>query len=169
MVALSADLEQIQWVITAFAIAEALMMPTVGWLGNVFGYRTLYLSALSTYMLFALLGALSWSIEALITFRISQGLAEGPLQPVSVVLFYRTFPPHQRGLAMGLYIFTWALCGALAYSGGSYLIEQLSWRLIFLVTLPLGLLSLLLVFLRMSSECIFSPLNVAALRTLPEA
>jgi MFS transporter, DHA2 family, multidrug resistance protein len=94
MVSFSVDVEQAQWVISAFAIAEAVMMPTVGWLGSVIGYRQLYVSALSAYMLFALLAALSWSIEALIVFRILQCLAEGPLQPVSVALFYRSFPPQ---------------------------------------------------------------------------
>jgi DHA2 family multidrug resistance protein len=144
MVSFSADVEQVQWVISAFAIAEAVMMPTVGWLGSVLGYRRLYMSALSAYMLFALLSALAWNIESLIAFRILQGLAEGPLQPVSVALFYRSFPPPQRGLAVGLYILAWALCAILAYSSGGYLIEHLSWRLVFLVTLPLGLPSLML-------------------------
>ena len=139
-----ADVEQVQWVISAFAIAEAAMMPTIGWLGSVTGYRRLYMWSLSAYMLFALLAALSWNIESLIVFRILQGLAEGPLQPIFVALFYRSFPPRQRGLSVGLYIFAWALCGILAYSGGGYLIEYLSWRLVFLVTLPLGLPSLLL-------------------------
>lgn len=144
MVSFSADVEQVQWAISAFAIAEAVMMPTVGWLASVIGYRRLYMSALSAYMLFALLSALAWSIESLIAFRIVQGLAEGPLQPVSVALFYRSFPPQQRGLAVGLYILAWSLCAILAYSSGGYLIEYLSWRLVFLVTLPLGIPSLAL-------------------------
>jgi DHA2 family multidrug resistance protein len=144
MVSFSAEVEQAQWVISVFAIAEAMMMPTVGWLGSVIGSRRLYMSALSAYMLFTLLAALSWSIESLIAFRILQGLAEGPLQPLCVALFYRSFPPQQRGLAVGIYILAWALCGILAYSGGGYLIEHLSWRLVFLVTLPLGIPSLVL-------------------------
>jgi DHA2 family multidrug resistance protein len=139
-----ADVEQAQWVISAFAIAEAVMMPTLGWLATAVGYRRLYMATLSAYMLFAFLAATAWSIDSLIAFRILQGLAEGPFQPIAVALFYRSFPPQQRGLAVGLYISAWALCGVLAYSGGGYLIEHLSWRLIFLATLPVGLPSLLL-------------------------
>jgi DHA2 family multidrug resistance protein len=139
-----ADVEQAQWVLSAFSIAEAAMMPTVGWLGRVVGDRRLYMTALAAYMLFALLAAGAWNIEALIVFRILQGLAEGPLQPLSVALFYRAFPPAQRGLAVGLYILSWALCALLAYSGGGYLIQHRSWRLTFLMTLPLGLPSLVL-------------------------
>jgi MFS family permease len=55
------------------------MMPTVGWLSSVLGYRRLYISVLLDYTLFAFLGAMAWSIEALIAFRILQGLAEGPV------------------------------------------------------------------------------------------
>jgi DHA2 family multidrug resistance protein len=136
--------EQAQWVISAFAIAEAAMMPTLGWLSSVLGYRRLYIWALSAYMLFALLAALAWNIESLIACRVLQGLAEGPLQPLCVALFYRSFPPQQRGMAVGLYILAWALCGILAFSGGGYLIEHLSWRLVFLATLPVGIPSLIL-------------------------
>jgi DHA2 family multidrug resistance protein len=139
-----ADVGQVQWVISAFAIAEAVMMPTVGWLGGAIGYRRLYMGALSAYMVFAFLAAVAWNIESLIVFRILQGLAEGPLQPISVALFYRSFPPQQRGLSVGLYILAWALCGILAFSGGGLLIEHLSWRWVFLAPLPLGIPSLLL-------------------------
>jgi len=154
MAEFGADVQQVQWVISAFAIAEAVMMPTVGWLGSVIGYRRLYMAALSVYMFFAFLAAVTWNIESLIVFRILQGLAEGPIQPISVALFYRSFPPQQRGLAVGLYILAWALCGVLAFSGGGLLIEHLSWRLVFLVPLPLGIPSLLLAmkFLPLAGE-----------------
>jgi MFS family permease len=102
MVNFSADLEQVQWLISALAIAEAMILPTVGWLGSVIGYGGLSMSALSAYMLFVVLAALAWSIESFIAFRILQGLAEGLLQLVSVALFYRSFPRQQRGLAVGL-------------------------------------------------------------------
>lgn len=69
MVSFSADVEQVQWVISAFDMAAAVMMPTIGWLGSVISYPRLYRAALSAYMLFALLAAPSWSIESLVAFR----------------------------------------------------------------------------------------------------
>ena len=97
------SLGQAQWVITAYMIASAVTIPTVGWLGNVLGNRNLLLVSLMVFVGGSALCGLAWSGPTLITFRILQGLGAGPIQPMAMTFSIQTFPPHQRGLAMGLY------------------------------------------------------------------
>jgi DHA2 family multidrug resistance protein len=97
------NLDQVQWVITAYMIASAVLIPTVGWLGNRVGNRNLFLLSLVVFIGTSVLCGLAWSGGTLIFFRILQGAGGGPLIPMSMVLLNDAFPPRERGLAMGLF------------------------------------------------------------------
>jgi EmrB/QacA subfamily drug resistance transporter len=142
MVSMRANLDQIHWVLTAYAIGQTVMMPTVGWLGNRIGNRKLFALCLLLTTVGSTFSGLSWSTGSLIFFRILQGAGAGPLSPLSMAIMFDSFPADKRGLALGLNTAYWAIGALIALPLGGYLIEAVSWRTIFFVGLPLGVLSL---------------------------
>src|SRR4029453_15615382 len=87
------NLEQAQWIVTAYVIAGAVLVQEVGWLGNWLGNHTLYLLGLSVFVANSALCAFSWSGPSLITFRVLQGLGGGPLPPMTMFFFSNGVPP----------------------------------------------------------------------------
>jgi len=142
MTSLQADVETIQWVVTAFMVTRTVSMPAVGWVAAVVGPRTFYLSALLVYILGSLLCGLAWSLHSLVFFRVIQAIGGGPLFPLAMAMLYEAFPVHQHGLAMGVFMAGMSMGPALGPSIGGYLIEHLSWRMIFYMNLPLGIVAL---------------------------
>jgi EmrB/QacA subfamily drug resistance transporter len=142
MVSMRANLDQIQWVLSAYAIAQTVMMPMVGWLGNRIGTRNLFALCLLLTTVGSMFSGLSWSTGSLIFFRVLQGAGAGPLSPLSMAIMFDSFPADKRGLALGLNTAYWAIGALIALPLGGYLIEAVSWRGIFFVGLPLGVLSL---------------------------
>jgi EmrB/QacA subfamily drug resistance transporter len=144
MVSMSANLDDIQWVLTAYAIAQTVMMPTVGWLGSRLGNRRLFVLCLLLTTIGSTCSGLAWSTGSLIFFRILQGAGAGPLSPLSMVIMFDAFPADKRGLALGFNTANWAIGALIALPLGGYLIEAVSWRTIFLAGLPLGVVSLVM-------------------------
>jgi EmrB/QacA subfamily drug resistance transporter len=142
MVALNANLDTIQWVLTAFTIAQTVMMPMVGWLSNRFGMRLFFSLCVLLTIVGSLGSGLAWNSGTLIACRILQGLGAGPIAPLSSVILFDAFPPGKRGVALGLSSSTWAIGALLALPLGGYLIEHLTWRAIFFCGMPCGLVGL---------------------------
>ena len=124
------DLDQAQWIVTAYVIAGAMLVPAVGWLGNWLGNRTFYVLALSLFVTNSALCALSWSGSSLITFRILQGLGGGPIPPMTMMFLSNVFPPEQRRMAMGLFGMGQTSGPIVGTVIGGYLTEYLSWRMV---------------------------------------
>lgn len=141
MVSLGASLQKIQWVQTAFMITQAIMMPTVGWLGARFGNRNLYLASITTFIIGSALCGIAWSVDSLIFFRVLQAAGAGTLMPVTMTILYEIFPPEKRGFAMGLFNFSFALGPAIGPPLSGYLIQEISWRAIFYINIPVGIMS----------------------------
>ncbi|MGE3536899.1 MAG: DHA2 family efflux MFS transporter permease subunit [Candidatus Tectimicrobiota bacterium] len=142
MSSLSTDLNRIQWVQTAYQIAQTLLMPAAGWLGARLGTKRLFLLSTLTFIGGSALSGLAWDVSSLIVFRTIQGLGAGPITPLGMSILYSAFPPDKRGLAMGLYNFSFSFGPAIAPALGGHLIEVLSWRAIFYINVPVGLLSI---------------------------
>jgi EmrB/QacA subfamily drug resistance transporter len=126
---------------TAFMMTRTVVMPTVGWVAAVAGPRTFYLIGLIVYIVGSVLCGLSWSIQSLIVFRVIQAIGAGPLFPLSMAMLYETFPAHQRGLAMGVFMAGISIAPAMGPSIGGYLVEHLNWRMIFYLNLPMGVIA----------------------------
>ena len=141
------SLSQAQWIITAYMIAGAVLIPTVGWLGNRLGNRNVFLLGLSVFIGGSMLCGIAWSGSTLIVFRVLQGIGSGPITPMAMVLLNEAFPQKQRGLAMGLYGMAAAFGPAVGPVFGGYITEYLSWRMVFYVNLLPGLICILLVVL----------------------
>jgi EmrB/QacA subfamily drug resistance transporter len=141
MSSLSTDLDRIQWVQTGYQIIQAVMIPAVGWLGARLGTKRLFILSTLAFITGSALCGLAWDVHSLILFRILQGIGGGPITPLGMSILYSTFPPDKRGLAMGLYNFSFSFGPAIAPALGGHLIEVLSWRAIFYINVPVGLLS----------------------------
>ncbi len=124
------------WVITSYAVAEAICVPLSGWLAARFGAVRVFLTALLGFALFSLLCGLSRSLEALIVFRIFQGLSGGPIMPMSQTLMVRIFPPEKVGMALGLWSMTVVVAPILGPIFGGTISDNWSWHWIFFINLP---------------------------------
>jgi len=135
-------LSTIQWVITAYLLSMAAMLPASGWIADKFGYKKVYFWGLFFFTLGSLLCGLSNDENTLIISRILQGLGAGIVQPLGMAIITREFPLKQRGLALGF----WAIAAAASVSFGpligGYLVDNFSWQLIFDVNVPIGILAL---------------------------
>ena len=162
------NLDQAQWLVIAYVIAGAMLVPAVGWLGNRLGNRTFYLLALSVFVTGSALCALAWSGPSLIAFRIMQGLGGGPIAPMTMMFLSSVFPPAQRGRAMGLFGMGQTAGPILGTVIGGYLTEYLSWRMVFLLNVVPGMVCIVLVLLVLPNvrEAVQQAFDLAGLLTL---
>jgi DHA2 family multidrug resistance protein len=142
MASMRVGLNEMSWTITAYMISRTLFVGIVGWLGNRLGNRNLFALGLALFTGGSLLCGLAWNFEALIVFRVLQGIGAGPLMPLTMVFLQESFPPAQRGLAQGLYLVGDAIGSILGRVLVGYLIDYLGWRGIFYVTVPFGVIAL---------------------------
>jgi EmrB/QacA subfamily drug resistance transporter len=144
MAGLRADVDRIQWVVTSFDMTQTVVMPTVGWLGGILGNRNLFLTGIGISLIGAVLGGMSWSLEALIVFQIVQGIGAGLMQPTLTAILYGLFPPQHRGLAVALTMTAFGVGPTLGPIIAGYMVEYLSWRATFYVQVPIIVASFVL-------------------------
>ncbi|WP_240913445.1 DHA2 family efflux MFS transporter permease subunit [Paenibacillus favisporus] len=130
----------VQWIITGFTLAFGMIAPVSGYLSSRFGGRRMFLLSLAGITVSSVMCSLSWNIHALIFFRILQGLWCGLIQPVSLAMIYQTLPRGRQPLAVSVWSFSTVLGTAVGPSVSGWL-QQHDWHLIFLVTLPAGILA----------------------------
>ncbi len=147
MTSLRADLDAMQWVQTSAMIMQAVMMPSVGWLGSRLGNRRLYLLALGTFVGGSILCGMAWDVYSLIAFRVVQAIGAGPLFPLTQSIMFQTFPEEKRGLAMGVNSLGFSFGPMIGPVIGGYLLEHASWRTVFYINVPVGLIGLILAYL----------------------
>lgn len=136
-------IDKIEWVITAYMLAMAVMLPTAGWLADKFGYKRTYFMGLLLFTLGSFLCGMSTTEDMLIFARIIQGLGAGAIQPIGMAIVTREFPPHQRGVALGFWMIAAAASVSFGPLIGGFLVDKFSWPLIFDVNIPIGIVGLL--------------------------
>ncbi|MFQ5684559.1 MAG: DHA2 family efflux MFS transporter permease subunit, partial [Candidatus Binatia bacterium] len=169
MSALSASLDKIQWVLTGFMITQTVLIPSVGWVGGRVGDRNLFILSMAFFTIGSLLCSISWSADSLIFFRIVQAVGAGPLIAVAMSIMFEAFPPHERGMAMGLFMTGWSIGPFFGPLLGGYLAEHVSWRAIFYINIPLGLVSIAAAYLilpRKKKETAKTPFDLFGFLTL---
>ncbi|MGO4370356.1 DHA2 family efflux MFS transporter permease subunit [Paenibacillus sp. MCAF20] len=134
------ELRTVQWMITGFTLASGIVIPISGFAMERFGCKRLFLFAIGGITVSSLLCALSWNIQALIVFRIIQGLFCGLIQPVSLALIYRTIRKEKQTFALSVWSFSTVLGTAIGPTLSGWL-QSFDWHLIFLVTVPVGIIA----------------------------
>jgi EmrB/QacA subfamily drug resistance transporter len=143
---------QVQWVVTGYLLSLAVFIPVSGWLGDRFGTKRIFMTALFFFTAASLGCGLSWSLESLIAFRVLQGVGGGMLTPVGTAMLYRAFPPHERAKASSILMIPMVVAPASGPVLGGYLVEYVDWRWIFLINIPVGALGFIFAGLFLKEE-----------------
>jgi len=140
-------LDTIEWVLTAYMLALAVMLPAAAWLADHFGYKRMYFLGMLVFTLGSFMCGMSENENMLIFSRVIQGLGAGIIQPLGMAIIVREFPPKQRGLAVGF----WAVAAAASVSFGpligGYLVDNFNWQLIFDINVPVGVVGMVITVL----------------------
>jgi DHA2 family multidrug resistance protein len=143
---LGASNDQSTWVLTSYLVANAIVLPITGWLVSLFGRKRFFMTCMAIFTVSSLFCGIAPNLGLLLLFRVLQGAGGGGLQPMAQAILADTFPPEKRGLAFSIYGITAVCAPAIGPTLGGWLTDNFSWRWIFLINLPIGLLALALVF-----------------------
>jgi len=138
---LGASIEDVAWVVTSYAIANVIVIPLSGFLGNLLGRRNYYIGSILLFTAASLLCGLAPNIWALVFFRFLQGLGGGALLPTSQAILYETYRPEERGKATGIFSMGLVLGPTFGPLLGGFLVDYFSWEWCFFVNIPVGLLA----------------------------
>src|SRR5580704_15239321 len=141
---LSASVDEAAWALTAYLVANAIVLPMTGWLANYFGRKRTLLAAVFGFTCASFLCGLAPTLPALIVFRVIQGATGGCLQPLSQAVMLEAFPPRDRGKAMAFWGLGIVVAPMLGPVIGGWLTDNYSWRWVFYINLPVGLASVLM-------------------------
>jgi MFS transporter, DHA2 family, multidrug resistance protein len=141
---LSVGRSQATWVLTSYLVANAIVLPLSGWLSGLLGRKRFYMTCVLLFTVSSALCGAAPNIGLLIFFRVLQGLGGGGLQPSEQGILVDTFPSKQLGMAMAIYGVAVVVAPILGPVLGGYISDNYSWRWIFFINVPIGLLSLLL-------------------------
>ncbi|MFJ7765832.1 DHA2 family efflux MFS transporter permease subunit [Bacillus toyonensis] len=142
-----ADLDSVQWTITGFILATGIIAPITGCLGDRYSYKYLYFFSLLGFTLFSALCAFSWSISSLIGFRILQGAFCGLIMPTTMAIIFQVIEKEKQALAMSIWSISATLAPALGPTLSGWLIQTLGWKWIFLINVPIGIMTMILTML----------------------
>lgn len=142
---LSASVDEASWVVTTFLIANAIIIPVSGWLADVLGRKRYYMMSVGLFTLASFFCGLAPNLGALIAARLLQGIGGGGLAPVEQSMLADTFPPEKRGLAMAAYGVVVIVAPIAGPTLGGWITDNFSWHWVFLINVPIGMLSLFLV------------------------
>jgi len=143
---LSAGIDESTWVLTSYLVANAVVLPISGWLGNVMGRKRFYMVCVAVFAGSSLMCGLAPSLGWLIVFRVLQGVGGGGLAPSEQSILADTFPPRQRGMAFALYGIAVVFAPAIGPTLGGWITDNYSWHWIFLINVPVGIGSLALTY-----------------------
>ena len=141
---LQTDIETIQWIITGPMLVNIALVPAVNWLTTLIGTRRVYLWAIAIWIATSLPCGLASTAAGVIFYRLLQGIGGSLHIPTVITVMYQAFPPHQRGLAMGLQQGAQWVAPAVGMTLGGYLLQLHGWRVLFFYPIPIGLISIVL-------------------------
>src|SRR5271157_4021493 len=141
---LSASVDEAAWALTSYLVANAIVLPMTGWLANYFGRKRTLIAAVFGFTAASFLCGLAPSLSVLIFFRILQGATGGALQPLSQAVMLEAFPPADRGKAMAFWGLGIVVAPMLGPVLGGWLTDNYSWRWVFYINLPVGLISVIM-------------------------
>src|SRR5690348_1335984 len=141
---LSATVDEATWTLTSYLVANAIILPMTGWLAGRFGRKRLLLLAVTGFTVASFFCGLAPSLPILIIFRVIQGACGGGLQPLSQAILLESFPPEKRGQAMAFWALGIVVAPMLGPVLGGWLTDNYSWRWVFYINVPIGVIAILL-------------------------
>ncbi len=141
---LSAGVDEVTWVLTSYLVANAIILPLSAWISSLIGRKRYYMLSVALFTVSSFLSGLAPSLMWLVVFRIMQGLGGGGLQPSEQSILADTFPQKQLGMAMAMYGVAVITAPILGPTLGGWITDNFSWRWIFFINIPVGILSLVL-------------------------
>jgi EmrB/QacA subfamily drug resistance transporter len=137
------QLTTIQWVATGYTLALATVIPLSGWIADRFGTKRLYMTSVALFIVGSSLSGLSWSAGSIIFFRVLQGLGGGMIMPAGMTILTRAAGPHRLGRVMAIIGVPMLLAPIAGPILGGWLVTDVSWRWIFFINLPVGIVALI--------------------------
>jgi len=141
---LSAGQDESTWVLTSYLVSNAIVLPLSGWLSSIVGRKNFYMGCVALFTISSFLCGLAPNLAILILCRVLQGIGGGGLQPSEQAILADTFPPAKRGMAFAIYGVAVVTAPAIGPTLGGWITDNFSWRWIFFINIPVGIISLLL-------------------------
>ena len=141
---LSATADQATWVLTSYLVSNGIILPLGAWLSEVLGRKRFYMTCVALFTICSFLCGIAPSLGMLIAFRVLQGIGGGGLQPSEQAILADTFPPERLGMAFAIYGMAVVLAPSIGPTLGGWITDNYSWRWIFYINVPIGIISLLL-------------------------
>jgi DHA2 family multidrug resistance protein len=142
---LSSSTEEATWVLTSYIVANAIILPITGWLANFLGRKRLLMTVVTGFTLSSALCGAAHSLPALIIFRVLQGTTGGGIQPLSQAILLEEFPGKERGKAMAVWGMGIIVAPIFGPTLGGWITDNFTWRWVFYINLPVGILSFILI------------------------
>src|SRR5271154_551759 len=142
---LSASVDESTWVLTSYLVSNAIVLPLTGWFSTLFGRKRFFIGCVVIFTLSSLLCGLAPSLPMLVLFRVIQGAGGGGMQPVSQAILVDSFPRGKQGMAMAIYGMGVVVAPTLGPTLGGWITDNYSWRWIFLLNVPIGVISVLMI------------------------
>jgi DHA2 family multidrug resistance protein len=159
---LSAGQDESTWVLTSYLVSNAIVLPLSGWFSGLIGRKKFYMSCVAIFTVSSFLCGLAPSLGVLVIFRILQGIGGGGLQPSEQAILNDTFPLEKRGMAFAVYGLAVVVAPTIGPWLGGYITDNFSWRWIFYINVPVGILSLLLTNFLVSDPPYMKKANIKA-------
>ena len=142
---LSASTDESTWVLTSYLVSNAIMLPAAGWIARRIGRKRLLIISILIFTAASLLCGVALTMPMLIVARVLQGIGGGGMQPLAQSILLESFPPRQHGTAMAVYGVGVIVAPVIGPTLGGWITDSYSWRWIFYINLPVGLLALFMV------------------------
>src|SRR5580692_10421788 len=136
--------DEVTWILTTYLVANAVILPMSAWLSRVFGRKNYYMACVALFTITSFFCGIAPSLNIMLLARILQGIGGGGLAPVEQAILVDTFPPAQRASAFALYTVAIVTAPAIGPVLGGWITDNYNWRWVFLINIPIGLLSLFL-------------------------
>ena len=141
---LSAGQDESTWVLTSYLVSNAIVLPLSGWLSSIVGRKRFYMGCVALFTISSFLCGFAPNLAMLIVFRVLQGAGGGGLQPSEQAILADTFSPAKRGMAFAIYGMAVVVAPAIGPALGGFITDNYSWRWIFYINVPIGIISILL-------------------------
>ncbi len=136
--------DNIEWILTAYMLTLGVVMLLSGYLGDAFGYKKVFMASLTLFVVGSTLCGMAWSLNSMIIARIIQAIGGGLMLPLGNALLFKYSPRKKIGMVMGIFGVSIMFAPAIGPCLGGYIVDNMSWRMIFYINLPVGIINLIL-------------------------